>query len=190
MTETAFERIYLRDLARTFQQLQVARRRRARAGRRRGSPHAGRSRREQHRDRHASTSAGNLRSRFTDFLTTDGEKPDREPRRRVRDAGAGVARASYWPGGTLGLRRRWRRSRRSRPRTRSHGLHPAGSVSRRRSAEPIGHPHRVSRRPDRVSRQAFCRTGLDDAHGSEGQVGGGEGRLQDRSWRVGELVSW
>ena len=28
---------------------------------------------------------GNLRSRFSDFLTTDGEKPDRDRGRRVRD---------------------------------------------------------------------------------------------------------
>ena len=43
--------------------------------------------------------AGNLRSRFTDFLTTDGEKPDRnrdgefeidrQPRPRGRDGGLG-----------------------------------------------------------------------------------------------------
>ncbi len=28
--------------------------------------------------------AGNMRSRWTDFLTSDGEKPDRRSRRRIR----------------------------------------------------------------------------------------------------------
>ena len=43
--------------------------------------------------------AGNLRSRFRDFLTTDGEKPDRDRDRRVRDAASRVARRDAASGG-------------------------------------------------------------------------------------------
>ena len=37
--------------------------------------------------------AGNLRSRWTDFLTTDGEKPDRDRDREFETAGGGPGRA-------------------------------------------------------------------------------------------------
>ena len=42
--------------------------------------------------------AGNLRSRFTDFLTTDGEKPDRNRDGEFEIAGTPDARPS-WPTG-------------------------------------------------------------------------------------------
>ena len=75
-------------------------------------------------------------SRFRDFLTTDGEKPDRD-----RDAEFEMPRAarrgpSSSARGHAGWRRCWRDRRALARRPRSDRHHPRRSVSRRRSAEP------------------------------------------------------
>ena len=59
---------------------------------------------------------GNLRSRFTDFLTTDGEKPDRDRdgEFEMPPGAAAPSRAEILSGGNLGSPSPWRRSSRSR----------------------------------------------------------------------------
>ena len=103
--------------------------------------------------------AGNLRSRYTDFLTSDGEKPDRNrdgefemPERASRtellaawDRAFGLVLdtiAALQPE-DLG----------------ADGLTCGRNRSRRRSAEPLGDAHGLSRRPDRAAGEAFLRGG-------------------------------
>jgi hypothetical protein len=59
--------------------------------------------------------SGNLKSRFTDFLTTDGEKPDRDRDAEFEMPRQARAKKSSAGGKTPG-RSRWRPSNRSVPR--------------------------------------------------------------------------
>jgi hypothetical protein len=98
--------------------------------------------------------SGNLRSRFTDFLTTDGEKAWRkrdeefEPRAVTREEL--MAKWQAWVGcAHAGARESDRRS------TGLDGHGAAAADARARSPSPITGAPRVSRRPDRVSVEAM-----------------------------------
>ena len=97
--------------------------------------------------------AGNLESRFTDFRTSDGEKPwrDRDDEfvlrtvtkcRAAREMGAGMARAA-------------RRARRThRRRSAGHGHDSSSAAAHRSGAAAVPRTHRLSHRPDRLPGQA------------------------------------
>ena len=96
--------------------------------------------------------AGNLRSRFTDFLTSDGEKPWRhrdeefEERQVTREA-----LLQKWNAGWDVLVQGARCAhRRAGPR---HGHHPRAVDDRSRGAEPLAGAPQLPCRPDRLHRQ-------------------------------------
>ena len=93
--------------------------------------------------------SGNLESRFTDFLTTDGEKPwrDRDSELVPRVARAEEVRAK-WDRGWEILFRALEPLDDVRPR--ADRIDPRCATSGRRGACPRTRPHLVSRRSDRV----------------------------------------
>ena len=122
--------------------------------------------------------AGNLRSRFTDFLTSDGEKPGRN-RDGEFEMPATTSREDLLASWNEGFAITLTAIEALKPADLDRTIYTAGGVSRRRSAEPIGLAHRVSRRPDRLPGEALRRPALDDAEHPEGPVGPGVGRLQE-----------
>ncbi len=107
--------------------------------------------------------AGNLRSRFTDFLTTDGEKPDRNRDGEFEIAGTPNRAPRSWRTG----------------RAAGHGCSPdlesltddddpnkevrvRGEALSAPGARPPDDAPRVPRRPDRLSRQAFTVAELEE----------------------------
>jgi hypothetical protein len=105
--------------------------------------------------------AGNLVSRWTDFLTSDGEKPDRN-----RDTefeiilGTRVANA-------------FRFGRASDGRGFFANRHDQGRTAHnRRGAEPANDALRIPRRADRPARQTLSRVGMEDVERAEKPFGG------------------
>ena len=135
--------------------------------------------------------AGNLRSRFTDFLTSDGEKPDRDrdaefemPQRLSRDDLVGrwdeawaIALASVGSLTAADLERTV--TIRGEPFLVARGRQPPGRA------------RRVSRRPDRAARQALRGPGVEVVEHPERAVEAGEGRVQagNHSGKVNRSIS-
>ena len=71
---------------------------------------------------------GNLKSRFGDFLTTDGEKPTREPRRASSSSIAPQRATRSWRGGTTAGRSRSTPSTRSTPEDLTRTIHIRGEA--------------------------------------------------------------
>ena len=177
MTADDLRRVYLGDIARTFQNYKALGERAV----------AQVSDEDLHRlvDPEANSIAivfkhlaGDLRSRFTNFLTTDGEKPTRNrdgefemPERMSRDEML-AAWESSWAVALAAIRGSHRGSR-------PNDLHPRRSISGRRGAEPPGHARGLPRRSDCLSRQTLRRTTLDVADHPEESVGGCQGRVQE-----------
>ena len=99
--------------------------------------------------------AGNMRSRWTDFLISDGEKPDRN-----RESEFVVPTASRdevmrpWERGWNALSALWNRSRTPTWRGRSiSAARPLGDSGH----QPAGGALRLSLRPDRAAGEAFPR---------------------------------
>jgi hypothetical protein len=106
--------------------------------------------------------AGNMRSRWTDFLTSDGEKPDRFRDREFEDRPLSRAElVAEWEDG-------WRRL--------FEAIDPLTDADLQRTVVIRSEPHSVyqpsggalrrTRLPDPVPRQAPERGGLDDALGA------------------------
>jgi hypothetical protein len=114
--------------------------------------------------------SGNLHSRFRDFLTTDGEKPDRDRNGEfdMRERASREQIVAWWNDG-LGDRAGVDRGPRAGG-SRSDGDDSRGGVSGGRGFEPIGDAYGVSRRSDCLSRAALRGGGLEDADNSEGRV--------------------
>src|SRR6185437_1270749 len=98
--------------------------------------------------------AGNMRSRWTDFLTSDGEKPDRYPRSADENVGSGLE-LPILRTGAVG------------PRgcgAKNH--HPGRSPFGDAGGEPSDCPLRLPRRADRVSSQALAACRMEIAQHS------------------------
>ena len=154
------------------------------------SAHAGRRRREQHRDHH--------QARRRQPAVAVHRLPDHATARSPIATATASSRCRSAPRATELLRvvGPTRSASCSTPSTRCspmisartvHGA--AGSVSRRRSAEPLGDAHGLSRRPDRAAGEAFLRGGMEDADDSEGEVGRArdplQGAVADATRRLG-----
>ena len=116
--------------------------------------------------------AGNMRSRWTDFLTSDGEKPDRQRDREFEDP-------RHTPGGTArGVGRRLAAPvRRARSADRcgspAHGDHSRGAPFRLQGDQPPGRALRRARVSDPVARPSTCKgADVDDAVDSARAVRG------------------
>ena len=107
--------------------------------------------------------AGNLRSRFTDFLTTDGEKPtrNRDGEFEIEGPVARDAMLRDWESGWQVLFDALQGLTTGRPRPRGHD--PGGASHHRPGDAPPDDPPLVPRRPDRVPRQAPAVRGVEDA---------------------------
>ena len=107
---------------------------------------------------------GNLRSRFTDFLTTDGEKPDRDRDAEFRnDVVDKEAVLAAWRAGWECLEARPRQPHPRRPGPRSH--HPRRAAHRPAGAAAGGQSLLLPQRPDRGV-GAHAHHGLDHAEPS------------------------
>ncbi len=115
--------------------------------------------------------AGNLRSRFTDFLDSDGEKPWRHRDEEFEDRT--VTRADLtakWESG-------WQPLLSTLAGLGDDDLTRHVSIrgpvaARLRGAPSFARPHEPSRRPDRVSGQGVPRDRVEHAQYSEGRVAG------------------
>jgi hypothetical protein len=108
--------------------------------------------------------AGNMRSRWTDFLTADGEKPDQHPRAAARNVGGRLeSRLRY----DLGADTRRSRQDGSDSRPGAHGG---------RGDQPAADPLCRTRRPDRPACETLRRPQLALVEHSEGQITGVLGR--------------
>ena len=109
--------------------------------------------------------AGNMRSRWTDFLTSDGEKPDRN-----RDSEFEVppaTRAELIAHVGIELEDRLRRARAADGRgPRPHNLHSRRGALRHAGDQSADRALRVSRRTDRLSGETFFRAGVEIADGA------------------------
>ena len=113
--------------------------------------------------------AGNMRSRWTDFLTSDGEKPDRHRDSEFeREAGdTREAILARWEAGwellfeTIDVA--------SARRSREDRHHPRRAAHGRAGDQPAGVALLRARRPDRAARQTLRGPGLADAEHPEEQ---------------------
>ena len=98
--------------------------------------------------------AGNLNSRFTDFLNSDGEKPwrNRDSEFQPRE---GISRAE-----ALGRR------------FISRGNDPGREISGSRGATPASRTHQLSCGTDRVPREGVSRRRMEFAVHSSSEIGG------------------
>ena len=111
--------------------------------------------------------AGNMRSRWTDFLTTDGEKPDRHRDSEFEREAARYARGDPRAlGGGLGLLFNDDRRRCSRAIWEDRH-HPRRAAYGRAGDQPPDVALLGARRPDRAARETLCRPELEDAEHSE-----------------------
>ena len=111
--------------------------------------------------------AGNMRSRWTDFLTSDGEKPDRH-RDSEFEIEAGDTREAIlarWEDGLGAPVRHDRVASAGRPRQDRHDSRRAAHG--RAGHQPAGVALLGARRADRAARQALRRPELADAEHSE-----------------------
>ena len=115
--------------------------------------------------------AGNLRSRFTDFLTTDGEKPDRN-RDGEFEIDGHPGRATLMADWESGWSRLFATLDALRPDDvlaevrvtwRSADCHGATG--------PADDPPRLPRRPDRLSRQALTVDGVEELEYAAEEIG-------------------
>jgi hypothetical protein len=112
--------------------------------------------------------SGNLRSRFRDFLTSDGEKPDRNRDSEFESDERELDRGAF------------------RGRSRAHGSNSGRRDARRRSAQQICDTRGLSRWANCLPRSTFRVTQLENLEHSQGPVVGGGGATV-RSSRTSEI---
>ena len=103
--------------------------------------------------------AGNMRSRWTDLLTTDGEKPDRK-RDTEFEISSGDDRERLLAAWEDGWSRVFGAIGALAGRPREDDFDPRGGPHGARGHQPAGGALRGAHRPDRAAREALCRRPL------------------------------